>query len=116
MIDSISIPFFEIVQRLESSLGGVTGLELIDLLGPEQYLSIREAVINSFELDKPVPIFNAEDFGDEVEIGDVSDAVREVTFGRYPQNTPMNKPIFEPERRAWCLAIIDDMDNRVRYF
>lgn len=109
-----TLPFFGIVQKLEGNLGGVTGLDLMELLSPSQYLALRKAIVDSFELSEPVPDFDEAEFGEEVEIGDVSDAVRETTFARYPQTTPMDKPISEPERRSWCLAIIDDMDDRAR--
>ena len=107
--NSESIPFFEIVQRLEGVLGHTTNiLELIDLVSEANFLEIRSSIIAAFEVGEANEY--SEVFGHAVEFGDISDAVREVTFRLYPQTTPMDMPISFGEREMWCDEILNTLD------
>ncbi|MEZ9699808.1 hypothetical protein AB4455_10545 [Vibrio sp. 10N.261.46.E12] len=55
-------------------------------------------------------------FGTVVEIGDVSDAFRVTTMGKYPQSTPMDMQIGLEDRKKWCASILENMDNAARFY
>ena len=104
-----TIPFISLVNALEDAMGRVTGImELISLISEPQYLELRTNIISAFHVSGIEEFTN--EFGVDVEFGDISDAVRETTFMLYPQSTEMMKPISFDERKKWCTKIINNMD------
>ena len=101
--------FYPMVESLELILGSTSDLiELIKPIDRATFLQLRAQIIDLFNVE-----INSEftgEFGEEVEFGDVSDAVRETTFSLYPQSTDMLKPISYDERLIWCKQIIEKMD------
>ncbi len=105
-----SLPFFGLVQSMEEAIGYVTNVhDLIALIDSKQYLIVRAKIIDTFKIGE-LPEFDVNNFGSYVEFGDISDAIRNTTFSRYPQSTPMHKPISLEERKEWCGEIIKNMD------
>ncbi len=102
--------FYPLVAKMEEILGSPTAnAVLCSNINRKDFEKIRTDVIGSFEVGE-FDKFTG-DFGSEVELGDISDAVRITTFSRYPQSTPMDKPISHNERLEWCTEIILRMDN-----
>ncbi|MGP4945213.1 hypothetical protein [Pseudoalteromonas nigrifaciens] len=82
---------------------------LLEVISPEQYKELRASVIKAFDVNIDTPYTG--DVGAELEFGDVSDAVREVTYQRYPEVDDINMPVSLKDRVSWCEAIISVMDD-----
>lgn len=107
------MPFFPLVERLQKTIGNTKDImRLIDLVNKKNFLQLRSEIINAFEIGG-LPEFDGQ-FGDEVELGDLSDAVIHVTLSTYPQSTPLDKLISFEERKVWCIRIIEIMDKSVQ--
>lgn len=109
------IAFFPIVQKLENVLGYTS--DIIGLLEPvskAKFLKIRDDIVEVFSVGEVSPFTGQ--YGDEVEFGDLSDAVRETTISLYSQSTPIDMLIKFEERREWCQKVLDAMDSAARYF
>jgi hypothetical protein len=107
--NSNPLAFYPSVIEFEKILGHITHpLDLIELISIDQFNDLRGRIIQVFQIGD-VDSYTGE-FGEEVEFGDVSDAVRDVTFSTYPQTTPMDKLITHDERREWCTNILAAMD------
>lgn len=105
-----TLPFMQVIEQLESVMGYEDNiLSLIQLISKKQFLSMRASIIEAFEVNI-ITTFNGK-FGEEVELGDVTDAVRDVTFRLYPQSTDPKNDITYDERVAWCEAILQVMDE-----
>ncbi|HAQ49286.1 MAG TPA: hypothetical protein DCR37_09615 [Glaciecola sp.] len=112
---NIALEFYPLVVKLESVINHQENeLELIALIDKKEFLSLRNAIISTFQIELDVP-FNG-NFGSEVEFGDVSDAIRSVTFSLYPQSTLMDKPIDHSERVNWCKKILENMDSSAAFY
>ncbi len=106
------IMFYPLVMRMEAVLGSPSANSVLcSNIGLKDFEKIRKNIIDSFEVGE-FDMFTG-DFGSEVELGDISDAVRLTTFSRYPSSTSMEKLIPRDERFAWCAEIIQRMDNAV---
>lgn len=102
--------FYPMVESLEILLGTPTNpMELISLINKNEFLRLRSDIIDFFDADIDRE-FNG-GFGSEVELGDVSDAVRMTTFSLYPQSTEPSKIIDLEERKHWCNTILDNLDK-----
>ena len=103
------IGFFTLVQALESALNyTIDPLALVSLINKQEFEEHRARIIQTFQIGAVDPFVG--DFGNDVEFGDISDAVREITFSLYPQTTPIDKPICKEERIKWCSEILSAMD------
>lgn len=109
------LEFYHLVEKLESVINHQeNALELIALIDKKEFLSLRNSIISTFQIELEIPFTG--DFGSEVEYGDVSDAIRSVTFSLYPQSTPMDKPIDHSERANWCKKILENMDSSAAFY
>lgn len=109
--------FFTMVEKMEVILGSATNpMELIRLINKKEFLKLREKIINFFEVDIDKPFSGK--FGEEVEFGDVSDAVRETTFSLYPADADVDlyRYIKQDERKVWCEKIVERMDAAAIYY
>jgi hypothetical protein len=112
---NVVLEFYPLVDKLESVINHQENvLELISLINKEEFLSLRDSIISTFQVDIDSPFTG--NFGSEVELGDVSDAMRSVTFSLYPQSTPMDKPIDHAERLNWCRKILESMDSSAVFY
>ncbi len=112
-VDSLSIPFYPLVDRVQKLLGNTDDvMRLLQHLPKSQFLELREQIIEAFEIGK-MPQFTGE-YGVEVELGDLSDAVISVTLNMYPQGTDLDKPIGYDERKLWCSRILEAIDHNVQ--
>lgn len=110
-----TLGFFDVVIKLEQVLEFKSDpIALLDLLDKENFVSLRSKIIQTFQVGDMDEFEGS--FGTEVEIGDVSDAVRDTTMGMYPQSTPMDQQIGLEERKKWCASILENMDNAARFF
>jgi len=113
--ENIVLEFYPLVEKLESVINHQENvLELIALIDKKEFLSLRNSIISTFQIELDLPFTG--DFGSEIEFGDVSDAMRSVTFSLYPQSTPMNKPIDHTERVNWCKKILENMDSSAVFY
>ena len=109
------LEFYPLVEKLESVINHQENeLELMALIDKKEFLSLRNSVISAFQIELDIPFTG--NFGSEVEFGDVSDAMRSVTFSLYPQSTPMDKPIDHSERVNWCKKILENMDSSAAFY
>ena len=110
-----TLGFFDVVMKLEQVLEFKSDpIALLGLLDKENFVSLRSKIIQTFQVGDMDEFEGS--FGTEVEIGDVSDAVRNTTMGMYPQSTPMEQQIGLEERKKWCASILENMDNAARFF
>lgn len=110
-----TLGFFDVVTKLEQVLEFKSDpISLLGLLDKENFVSLRSKIIQTFQVGDMNEFEGS--FGTEVEIGDVSDAVRDTTMGMYPQSTPMEQQIGLEERKKWCASILENMDNAARFF
>ncbi len=110
-----ALPFYDLVSAMEEAIGFVEDVfDLIALIDKKGYLELRGKIIDVFQVGE-LSAFDDRAFGEEVEFGDISDAIRLTTFGRYPQETPMDKPISLEERKEWCNSILTNMDAAATY-
>lgn len=108
------IPFYPIVQRLENALGSTAGtMKLFRLVSKSEFLKMRQDVAAAFFVGE-VATFAGEYDDEDVEFGDLTDAVRGVTFSLYPQSTPMEMLISFADRQKWCSKVLEAMDIVVR--
>ncbi|USD59072.1 hypothetical protein J4N45_11070 [Vibrio sp. SCSIO 43140] len=115
IVNDETMPFFPIVENLEKTLNSTTDLmALITVIDKSQFLALRKSIIADFQIGD-MPDFSGK-FGKSVEFGDVSEAVRAVTFSRYPQSTEMDQPIDLDERKEWCSAILEAMDSVASFY
>jgi hypothetical protein len=104
--------FYPMVEELELILGSPSDpMELISLINKNEFLKMRKNIVDFFNINIECKFTGK--FGNEVELGDVSDAVRMTTFGLYPQSTDMDKYIDQNEREVWCTKILDNLDRVV---
>ncbi|OUV22069.1 MAG: hypothetical protein CBC55_04555 [Gammaproteobacteria bacterium TMED95] len=104
--------FYPLLMKVEEVLGSPSAHSaLCANIGLKYFEKLRKDIIDSFEVGEFTTFTG--NFGSEVELGDISDAVRLTTFSRYPRSTPMEKLIPRDERLAWCTEIIQRMDNIV---
>jgi predicted transcriptional regulator len=109
-VNNNSILFYKTVTQLEEVLNSTSNpLELIRLIDENEFLALRESVLEVFEAD----IKYDKKFGNEVEFGDISDAVRATTFEMFPLGCEeVENDIVETERKkAWVEKIITNMDH-----
>lgn len=103
------IKFYEMLVGMEAILltdpDPMAPYRLID---KNEFLQLRAKIIEFFDPDNESK-FTGE-FGDEVEFGDISDAVRAVTFALYARTTEMTKMISLKERQVWCKKILEMVD------
>ena len=105
------LKFFALIQALEAAIGNIRDvLDLIELIDAKQYVTLREKIIDVFQVGK-LPNFDENKFGSDVELADISDAIILTTVRTYPQSTPMDKPISVEERKIWCEQILKNMDS-----
>jgi len=84
------IPFMPLLNQLEGVIGHTTDpFVLITLLSKSEFLELRKKIVEVFDIG-PFNNFTGK-FGSEVEFGDVSDAIRLVTYELYPKGTPLDK-------------------------
>lgn len=106
--------FYPLIETMEKILGTPTATGVLcSNINQHDFIKLRTDIISAFEVGE-LPAFSG-DFSSEVELGDVSDAVRMTTFSRYPQSTPMEKPISREERKEWCLQILKTMDEYAEF-
>ncbi|MGR5451422.1 hypothetical protein ACP3V3_17020 [Vibrio sp. PNB22_3_1] len=104
------IPFMTLIQQMEAALDYTSDVfKLIELISAEEYVLLRDNIINTFQIGE-LPPFDIKEFGCEVEFGDISDAVRNTTFNRYPPSTSTATLIELSEREEWCRQIVQNMD------
>ena len=114
-INKQDLEFYPIVQELEEVLNSATKtLDLIRLIDEQEFLQLRTKIISVFSIGEMYPVSG--EFGEEVEFGDVSDAVRATTFSLYPQDTEMDKPIGIGERKEWCKKMLETMDAAANFY
>ncbi|BDP33443.1 MULTISPECIES: hypothetical protein [Vibrio] len=110
------LKFFGLVQEMEVAIGYVTDVfDLIEHIDAKQYVTLRDKIIDVFQIGESMPKFDKSKFGSDVEFGDISDAIRLTTMTTYPQSTPMDKPISVEERIIWCDKILKNMDAAASY-
>ncbi|MEZ8733857.1 hypothetical protein [Vibrio sp. 10N.239.312.D08] len=110
-----TLPFYPLVDKIQRLLGNTADImHLLNLLPESDFLILRMQVIEAFEVGT-MPSFNGE-YDDEVELGDVSDAIIGVTLNTYPQGTPRDKPIDYNARKQWCSSILKSMDHIVQAY
>lgn len=110
-----TLGFFNLVMELEEVLEYKSDpIALLGLLDKDNFVYLRSMIIQTFQVGDMDEFEGS--FGTEVEIGDVSDAVRDTTMGMYPQSTPMEQQIGLEERKKWCASILENMDNAARSF
>ena len=105
-----SILFYKTVTELEEILNSTTNpLDLIALIDKDEFLALRQSVLNLFDAD----IKYNKEFGNEVEFGDISDAIRATTFEMFPLGCEeVENDIVEADRKKeWLEQIIKNMDN-----
>lgn len=115
-IDNIKpMKFYPLVMELENVLGSTVDImELISLINREQFNELRERIVSTFQVGDIEPYSG--EIGDQVEFGDISDAVRATTFSLYPQSTPSEKLIGREERHEWCNKILSAMDSAAEFY
>lgn len=107
--------FFPMVEALEVIINSESDImELIRLINKNEFNKLRASVIECFDI-KTNSKFQGK-FGNEVEFGDISDAIRSTTFALYPQSTDMLKDIDENERKIWCEKILAEMDRLANFY
>ena len=107
--------FYPVVEGLESILGYASNpMELTRLINENEFIQLRNQIIDLFDIS--IENHFTGKFGEEVEFGDVSDAVRETTFALYPQSTDIQKYIDPDERKIWCEKILETMDAAALYY
>lgn len=110
-----TIAFFTLVQDLQTILGNTNDvMSLIDLINKQQFLDLRSKIVNAFDIGEVAPFEG--DFGENVELGDVSDAVIGVTLEMYPKETPLDLPLDITARKEWCHKILEALDGAAVYY
>ncbi len=110
-----NLGLLRLVENLENVINREENiLSLISLISKKEYLRLRTSIIDTFEIEDDYP-FSGE-FGSEVELGDVSTALRETTLELYPETTPPHKKVTYEERQAWCKQVIETMDSAATYY
>jgi hypothetical protein len=86
-------------------------LELIRLIDKEEFLEIRGKLSEIFDI-KPKTEFDKEiDEDDELEFGDISDAVILTTQSIYPPRYTPDRVVELGEREVWFHQIIEAIDD-----
>jgi hypothetical protein len=107
-----TVRFYEIMIGI-GNLFDIKGnpLELMRLINKEEFLEIRGKLSEIFDI-KPKNEFDQEiDEDNELELGDISDAVLITTKSLYPPRPTRDRVVELDEREVWFHQIIEAIDS-----